>query len=159
MKKIIPLLMTIICIFTLASCKHLENTESTSEEMIGVTSPDNTESIGTDDISVYEEVSEAKWDLIPMVMVDGTLYLDTGKTSDALRCGVMDGEITSTVEGWERPNQNDQSNFGAGYGYQYGAKDTVEIFMNDEWWIFATKEAKQDLQFSDPSENESEETP
>ncbi len=41
-----------------------------------------------------------KYDLIPMVMVDGELYYDTGRESSIKdrRCGTMDGEITSTVE-------------------------------------------------------------
>ena len=37
-----------------------------------------------------------------MVMVDGKLYYETGKESTISgRCGVMDGEITSTVDGSE----------------------------------------------------------
>ena len=45
-------------------------------------------------------------------MIDGVLYLGTGYTSDVKgRCGVMDGEIISQVEGWEQPTENDQSNF------------------------------------------------
>ena len=61
------------------------------------------------------------WDLIPMVMVNGILYLDTGHESKIeARCGVMDGEITSQVDGNKQPSVDDQSNFGTGYGYQYG---------------------------------------
>ena len=64
------------------------------------------------------------WDLIPMVMVNGTLYLDTGHESKIeARCGVMDGEITSQVDGSKQPTVDDQSNFGTGYGYQYGATE------------------------------------
>ncbi len=89
------------------------------------------------------------WDLIPMVMVDGTLYLDTGHESTIeARCGVMDGEITSQVDGSKQPTIDDQSNFGTGYGYQYGATEgTIEIYMNGKWWIFATEEARQEIQF------------
>ena len=84
------------------------------------------------------------WDLIPMVMVNGTLYLDTGHESKIeARCGVMDGEITSQVDGNKQPSVDDQSNFGTGYGYQYGATEgTIELFMNGKWWIFATEEAR-----------------
>lgn len=91
-------------------------------------------------------------DRIPMAMVDGVLYLDTGKESTAMaRCGMMDGEITSVVPGNEEPSIDDQSNFGTGYGYQYGAVEgTIEIFMNGKWWIFATEEARKEIQF--PSE-------
>ena len=89
------------------------------------------------------------WDLIPMVMVNGTLYLDTGHESKIeARCGVMDGEITSQVDGSKQPTVDDQSNFGTGYGYQYGTTEgTIELFMNGKWWIFATEEARQKIQF------------
>ena len=89
------------------------------------------------------------WDLIPMVMVNETLYLDTGHESKIeARCGVMDGEITSQVDGNKQPSVDDQSNFGTGYGYQYGATEgTIELFMNGKWWIFATEEARQKIQF------------
>ena len=95
------------------------------------------------------------WDLIPMVMVNGTLYLDTGHESKIeARCGVMDGEITSQVDGNKQPSVDDQSNFGTGYGYQYGATEgTIELFMNGKWWIFATEEARQKIQFP-PIEDE-----
>lgn len=86
---------------------------------------------------------EAKWDLKPMVMVNGELYLDTGRESTVEgRCGVMDGEITSTVEGWEKPTEDNQSNFGTGYGYQYGTPGTIEIYMNEKWWVFVSEEAR-----------------
>ena len=95
------------------------------------------------------------WDLIPMVMVNGTLYLDTGHESTIeARCGVMDGEITSQVDGSKQPTVDDQSNFGTGYGYQYGATEgTIELFMNGKWWIFATEEARQAILFPS-TENE-----
>lgn len=87
------------------------------------------------------------WDLIPMVMIDGKLYLDTGQESTAEgRCGVMDGEIISEVDGSEEPTEDNQSNFGTGYEYQYGSMEgTVEIYMNGKWWIFATKEARNEI--------------
>ena len=88
--------------------------------------------------------------MIPMVMVDGSLYLDTGFTSDVARCGVMDGEITSTVDGSEKPTEDDQSNFGSGYGYQYGGTDgTIEVYMNDAWCIFATEDVREEMQFGE----------
>ena len=77
------------------------------------------------------------WDRIPMVRVNGKLYYDTGKESTISgRCGNMDGEITSTVDGTEIPMEDNQSNFGSGFGYQYGADDTIEIYMNDKWFVF-----------------------
>ena len=100
-------------------------------------------------IRVITEQEEEKWDLIPMVMVDGKLYLDTGMESSVeARCGVMDGEITSTVDGTQKPTQDGESNFGTGYGYQYGPQEgTIEIFMNEKWWVFATEEVCQEIQF------------
>ena len=85
-------------------------------------------------ITVIEQTeANAMWDRIPMVRIDGKLYYDTGRESimDA-RCGTMDGEITSTVDGTEIPTEDNQSNFGSGFGYQYGADDTIEIYMNDK---------------------------
>ncbi len=101
------------------------------------------------------ELTEERWDRIPMVMIDGTLYLDTGSDSAADgRCGVMDGEITSTVEGSELPQEDDQSNFGVGYAYQYGAQEgTVELDLNGSWRIFATEEVRESMQFSEREEN------
>lgn len=90
-----------------------------------------------------------KVDLIPMVMVDGVLYLDTGfSNTDTRKSETPDGEITSKVDGSEMPTVDNQSNFGTGYVYQYGATEgTIEIYMNDKWRIFATEEVRQKLQF------------
>ena len=52
----------------------------------------------------------------------------------------MDGEITSTVDSSEIPAKDNQSNFGAGFEYQYGANDTIEIFMNGKWIVFEHRE-------------------
>lgn len=86
------------------------------------------------------------WDLIPMVMIDGELYLDTGFYSeDTRKCGTYDGEITSQVAGNRMPTEDDQSNFGVGYGYQYGEEGTVEIHMDEKWWIFATEKVHREM--------------
>lgn len=106
-------------------------------------------------IRVVKEEAQEQWDLIPMVMVDGKLYLDTGMESSVeARCGVMDGEITSSVDGTKKPTQDGESNFGTGYGYQYGPQEgTIEIFMNEKWWVFATEDVRQKIQFPE-SNNE-----
>ena len=100
-------------------------------------------------IRVAEEEEQEQWAMIPMVMIDGKLYLDTGMESSVeARCGVMDGEITSSVDGTKKPTQDGESNFGTGYGYQYGPQEgTIEIFMNEKWWVFATEDVKQEIQF------------
>ena len=117
-----------------------------------------------DPIGVTEFISEHNYAttdggaMIPMVMVDGVIYLDTKceSTVDG-RCGVMDGEITSHVHGTEKPTIDNQSNFGTGYGYQYGAAEgTIEIYMDGKWWIFATEEVRQEIQFSLSTDDENE---
>ncbi len=93
--------------------------------------------------SLYSKQNSEKpeYDVIPMVMVNNKLYYDTGKESSIDgRCGVMDGEITSTVDGSQIPTENNQSNFGTGFEYQYGANDTIEIFMNGKWIVFEHRE-------------------
>lgn len=86
----------------------------------------------TEFISEHKSNSAETSDLIPMVMVNEILYLDTGYESSAIeRTDHFDGEIISQVEGNQKPSVDDQSNFGTGYGYQYGATEgTIEIYMN-----------------------------
>ncbi len=104
-----------------------------------------------------EQESE-QWDFPPMVMVDGELYLDTGCSSTiTARCGTPDGTITSSVDGSERPTENDQSNFGTGYEYQITGEGTIELLLDDEWRIFATEEVRKQLQFPTPPGEESSE--
>ncbi len=88
-----------------------------------------------------EEVAAAEdgpWDMTPMVMVDGRIYVTTGRESTVTaRCGVMDGTIHSQVEGWQAPSEDDQSNFGTGYGYQYGSEPgTIELNIDGKWWVY-----------------------
>lgn len=94
----------------------------------------------------------ATYDLIPQIMVDGTIYMDTGHTGTYVSAEAgrehWDGELTSEVSGSEQPAENDQSNFGSGYGYRFGERDgTIEVLLNNKWAIFATEEARQDIQF------------
>lgn len=87
------------------------------------------------------------WVLVPMIMVNDELYLDTGHTNNEAKCGVMDGEISSSVEAYERPTENDQSNFGKGYGYQLGAEEgTIEVLIDGKWVIYATEEKRAEIQ-------------
>ena len=45
-----------------------------------------------------------------MFMADGVLYEDTGRESTVEgRCGNMDGEITSSVESWQQPEEDGQA--------------------------------------------------
>lgn len=84
-------------------------------------------------------------DRIPMVMVDGILYRDTGRESTAVeRNDGFDGEITSTVNSSEKPTVDDQSNFGTGYGYQYSYAEekAIEVYMNGKWWVFTAEKTE-----------------
>ena len=75
-------------------------------------------------------------------MVNDKLYYDTGRESTIeMRCGNMDGEITSSVDGTQIPTQNNESNFGSGFGFQYGSEeDTIEVYMNEKWIVFEYRE-------------------
>ena len=105
--------------------------------------------IASDTLILDEQLAEQAetskmWDRIPLVRVNGKLYYDTGRESIISgRCGNMDGEITSTVDGTEIPTEDNQSNFGSGFGYQYGAGDTIEIYMNEKWFVFEYREESE----------------
>ena len=117
-----------------------------------------------DGLSVSESGEQAQYDVIPMVMVGGRLYYDTGRESTLeTRCGLPDGTIDSTVEGSEIQTQDNQSNFGAGFDYQYGADDdTLEIFIDGKWMVFEHREGTgRQVRFGDKMVDEgalSEET-
>ena len=107
------------------------------------TSKDNIElSVFDELVTKHSSELPLEWDKIPMVMVDGKLYYDTGKESTvSARCGVMDGEITSTVDGSEIPTKDNQSNFGTGFEYQYWKLYTyfVSKWVNREYRQLFTK--------------------
>lgn len=91
-----------------------------------------------------QKEADAMYDRIPMVRVNGKLYYDTGRERTISgRYANMDGEITSTVDGTEIPTEDNQSNFGSGFGYQYGADDTIEIYMNEKWFVFEYREESE----------------
>ncbi len=98
------------------------------------------------DVSVNDtDMDKTGGDICPCVMVNGIVYYDTGnKSSINDRCGNMDGQITSECSGSEVPTEDNQSNFGKGYDYQYGlAEGTIEIQLTDgNWYVFAAKEGK-----------------
>lgn len=124
MKKVISIVILAIMVLFAAACGEKYDAED--------------KNVNGDSIVSSEE---EHWDVTPSVMVNGQLYCTTGKESTIeARCGVMDGEITSTVEGWEIPTEDNQSNFGTGYGYQYVSEDTIEIYMNDTWWVYEIRE-------------------
>ena len=111
MKKLIALILALAMAVSFASCERKEP--------------------GTTDIEIPEGA-----DLIPMVMVEGEIYLSTGEISEDGRCGLPDGEIKTSVPQNEEPKQNDESNFGKGYSYQIMPEGEVHLLINDKWEIF-----------------------
>lgn len=88
------------------------------------------------------ETEENQVDLPSMCMVNGTLYLDTGRESTLTgRCGTSDGEITSTVAQNQKPTEDNQSNFGTGYSYQRVDENTIELLINEKWYVFQAENA------------------
>lgn len=81
------------------------------------------------------ETEQTAGDYPACVMVDGIVYKDTGYADSMIKCGTMDGEITSSVNG-QLPSENNQSNFGTGYGYQRSVEGQVVVVIDDEWRIF-----------------------
>lgn len=69
--------------------------------------------------------------------IDGELYYDTGKTSDAARCGMPDGSLERTARDFEIPRKSGETNFDGADGYQFGAaENTTEICIDGKWHIF-----------------------
>lgn len=131
----------ILCILALCISLILTGCSNASSEIPASDGISQTVDLSSGELPSGLEQEEIIWDTIPMVMVNGKLYYDTGEESTVDgRCGTPDGEITSTVDGSEVPEEDNQSNFGTGFTYQYGSDDTLEIFMNDKWVIFEHRE-------------------
>lgn len=79
-----------------------------------------------------------------LLMVDDALYYCIGLPSDEVaKCGVMDGEIETSVDEDEIPTQNNQSNFGTGYGWQRTRHNEVEVYMpynGEKQWMRFVKD-------------------
>lgn len=128
-RKIIYILGVTLLGVQLAGCGELE-------------SPPASDMVNEERI-VTEEPAQTEVNHEQMVRLDGQLYYSTGEESDIQgRCGVMDGEIAATVEEHQVPEDDYQSNFGAGYGFQYVDEDSIDVFM-DKKWIRFNKESSQ----------------
>ena len=72
-----------------------------------------------------------------LAMIGGKLYRDTGmKSKVEARCGTPDGMISSAVDSGEIPTEDNQSNFGSEYDYQYWGDGVVEIKIDGEYIVF-----------------------
>lgn len=166
MKKRLLLVLSISVILLMSACgkQTVANNEQIVELTTAVeTQPNDNKKEATSENEITEtehSSTEIPGDRIPMVMVDGLLYYDTGKESTIeARCGMMDGEITSTVDAGDVPTEDNQSNFGVGFGYQYGINNSIEIRMEDgTWFVFQREgteyvEPTENAENTDPTEN------
>lgn len=135
MKKVMATFLVVLLALGFTACATAPALEET-ETILPEAAPQEAD---PDVVWVYPE----------MVMIDDEMYLTTCMESTFNpRWAGYDGKIISTVSGSERPTENDQSNFGTGYGYQFGEMEgTVEIEINGKWLIFATEEVRHQIQF------------
>ncbi len=124
MKKQSILLLSLVMIFTisLSACYSNDNSSFDSAENQEKNS-ENTE---------FEEPSA----LPPMVMLDGIIYKDTGYVNSMLKCGTYDDTIKSSVNAYEKPTKDNQSNFGQGFGYQKWHDYIIVQMLDKKWYIF-----------------------
>jgi len=88
---------------------------------------------------LQDETAE-KWDRRPMIMVEGEIYMDTGKQMTAeMDDSAFLGTITSSVDGTEMPTQNGESNFGC-EGAQYAFYEDGLVVMLQDKWVFFEKD-------------------
>ena len=136
MKKAIKIDLIVIICFTALFWLVIETNPDFALQLGLASGPGKPVEI-TNTESTEQEVAVGG-DLIPMVFIDGQLYCDINEESSRIeRVDAFDGEITSTVKQSEEPTEDNQSNFGTGYGYQYGPNGTIEILINGKWWVFA----------------------
>lgn len=131
MKKCIMLVFILVLgMFIIVACRD-KTTKSDASDADGAVTDAPMDKIGGD--------------ICPCVMVNGVVYYDTGyKGSLNGRCVAVDGQITSECSSSEVLIEDDQSNFGKGYDYQYGSVEgRIEIQMTDgNWYVFVTEEVK-----------------
>ena len=87
-----------------------------------------------------EVQSNSITDYPAMIMVDNQLYKDCGKVLDLPASTEPDGQIIASCD--TIPTENNQSNFGTGYGYQYGEDNTIYVQFDDGWHIFVLNETE-----------------
>ena len=128
MKKICILCLTIILLFSITACGD-KNTSTTAE------------------LTPIEKIENTK----KMIFIDGELYVDTGKESSFNRlCGTPDGTITTTVEENNIPTQENQSNFGVGYGYQRTCDCEIDVLIDNKWQVFQSNSEQKNTSLLAP---------
>ena len=94
---------------------------------------DNNEVVKTDAKGGFGEQYDKK--PLRMVNINGTLYYDSGRVSEQVRCGVMDGALKSGAKANEIPLNHGEANF-ISNGYQNKSNGTIEANADGKWVIF-----------------------
>lgn len=114
---------------------------TTMPETARSTQTNRTVSAGICQLPLIKEGSKKPEEPPRMLVYNQRLYVDTGETSTAGRCGVMDGKVKKTVSAAKIPSKELQSNFGKGYSFQLGTRrNRLEVLIGDTWHIFAYNE-------------------
>ncbi len=123
MKKISFLTCMVVTVFLFIGCSKTD---------------DNSAKLNTEEKNKYFDENFNKKNIEQLVMVNGELYYNTEKESTmTVKCGIMDGKITSMVNQDEIPKENNQSNFGKEYGYKIGVQDgQIELNIDNKWIVF-----------------------
>lgn len=130
MKKVIYLLVLCMVLGLTGCGRAQENGKNMSENV-------STETKNEENSEVAQNGQTADTETYPpCVMVDGIIYKDTGYVSSMHGCGNMDGEITSTVDETDLPEENNQSNFGSGYQYQRSSEGQLIVVIDGNRIIF-----------------------
>lgn len=135
------LILMCLSILIVTGCSTNSNNTEQPETSNTQTSETNTSELSGSD----ENRDETTGAYPPSVMVDGIVYQDTGYVDSMVTCGTMDGEITSSVDDTKLPTENNQSNFGSGYGYQLSEKDQIVVEIDGEYFIFRNIDSKDDF--------------
>lgn len=78
----------------------------------------------------------------PTIMIDGTLYQDSGYINNLVTCGTADDMINSSVNLNELPTKDNQSNFGTGYEYQIWNDGYINVKLDHKWVAFVRIDKK-----------------
>lgn len=136
MKKIVNVILVICMLFTLSGCDKSQN--NAVEKKTEDTNTETTEIVVTCD----DNRTEQKY----MVMLEDMLYVDTGETNSLPRCGNMDFDLKYTGLPDKTPSENGQVNCKVEMngGQHSWRENRIEIFVDDEWHIFAYNENNLD---------------
>ena len=137
----------ILLLLGMSACGTVSRTaaqESVPGVMLPAEQTEHTESTYAETTAETESLTEQPGPQ-RMLMVNGTLYVDTGYVSGIWgRCGNLDGNIDNVISDMEIPTEDGQANFMAA-GWQMGVEeDTIEVPLDGEFCIFAAQGSKKE---------------